>query len=287
MRLKVALTLATCVILALGALTDPVAVAGQPAAAKPASVRLYVFDCGRLRITDPKGYSLTKEEVSTPILSVPCYLVVHPKGTLMWDPGMVPDADVKPGTAERGGVVIHPDRTLRAQLAEAGFSPADVTHLALSHHHFDHAANANDFAGAAWLVRAEEREAMFSGKPLYSTNPTFFSALRNSETTLVVGEHDVFGDGSVVILPTPGHTAGHQSLFLRFRNRRPVVLSGDLYHYPEERTLNRIPPTDDMPQTAASRAALEAYLTRSDAELWIEHDFVLFQQLRKSPQFYE
>jgi glyoxylase-like metal-dependent hydrolase (beta-lactamase superfamily II) len=265
----------------------PSVIGAQSAPARLAGVRLYVFDCGRIRIADPKGYALKKEEVSTPLLSVPCYLVAHPKGTLIWDPGMIPDKNVKPGTAERGGAVIHPERTLRAKLAEAGFTPSDITYLALSHHHFDHSANANDFAGSTWLVRAAEREVMFADKTPFSTDPSVYSALKNSRTTIISGEHDVFGDGSVVILPTPGHTPGHQSLFVRFSKRQPVVLSGDLYHYPEERALNRIPPTDDVAQTAASRVALEAFLKKSGAELWIEHDFVLFSALRKSPQYYE
>ena len=84
------------------------------------------------------------------------------------------------------------------QLAEAGYSPADITHLALSHYHWDHTANANAFAGATWLVRQVERDAMFAEKPPGVTRPSTHAALRGSRTVLIESDdYDVFGDGRV------------------------------------------------------------------------------------------
>jgi len=113
--------------------------------------------------------------------------------------------------------------------------------------------------------------------------------LKDANTIVVPNrDHDVFGDGTVVIKSTPGHSAGHQSLFLRLPKTGPVVLSGDLYHYPEERTLDRIPTFEaNREQTRASRKVLEEFLKQSGSQLWIQHDMALHAKLAKAPQFVE
>ena len=101
-------------------------------------------------------------------------------------------------------------------------------------------------------------------------------------------EHDVFGDGSVVIRHAPGHSEGHQVLFVELARTGGVVLSGDLYHYPEERTLGRLPTFEvSEEQTAVARRKLDAFLARTGAQLWIEHDLVGHRALRKAPEYYE
>jgi glyoxylase-like metal-dependent hydrolase (beta-lactamase superfamily II) len=101
-------------------------------------------------------------------------------------------------------------------------------------------------------------------------------------------EHDVFGDGTVVIKSTPGHSPDHQVLFLKLSKTGPILLSGDLYHYPEERKLNRVPTTEfNTAQTIASRAAVEAFLKKTGAQLWIQHDFTANAKLKKAPEFYD
>ena len=178
---------------------------------------------------------------------------------------------------------------MTAQLAEVGYAPADITYFALSHFHWDHVGNANLFAGATWLVTAAERDIMFSDPPSPRTEPQNFSALKNSKTVLLTkSEYDVFGDGTVVIMAAPGHSPGHQVLFLKLAKTGPVLLSGDLYHYPEERKLNLIPITEfNADQTAASRAVVEAFLKKTGAQLWIQHDFNANAKLKKAPSFYE
>ena len=157
----------------------------------PQSVRLYVFDCGTLHIANIGRFRLRRDEVATTDLSVACFLVAHPKGALIWDPGAVPDTAWKPTGAPVNYHLVLPDggeryltmrRTLKTQLAEVGYSPVDVTYLALSHYHYDHTANANAFAGATWLVRQGEREAMFADRPPAVTMPSSYAALRNSKT---------------------------------------------------------------------------------------------------------
>ena len=265
---------------------------GQPvrrAAAAPSSLRLYLFDCGVIHTNNGDAYSLKKEEMASTEMSIPCILVAHPKGTLMWDNGYIPDRAFPPGGGQASSGVVTQDKPLLPQMAAAGYRPADITFLSMSHYHGDHVANANSFAAATWLVRKVERDRMFSDPPIPRSDPANYSLLKESKTILLEkNEHDVFGDGTVVIKSTPGHTPGHNVLFLRLKNTGPVVLSGDLYHYPEERSLNRLPVAEfNREQTAASRAELEAFLKQTRAQLWIEHDIIANAKLKKAPAFYD
>ena len=261
----------------------------QRKAQPPASVRLYVFDCGRLDIPDTSNYQLKKEELATTLMAMPCFLVAHPKGALMWDVGAVPDSSFKPGGGPATLRYATTTKPLTAQLAQIGYAPAEITYLSFSHFHWDHVGNANAFAGATWLVPKAERDIMFTEPFSTRTEPANYSALRNSKTVIITkDDHDVFGDGTVVIKSTPGHSPGHQVLFLKLAKTGPILLSGDLYHYPEERTLNKVPTTEfNVAQTAASRAAVDAFLKKTGAQLWIQHDFTANAKLRKSPDFYE
>jgi N-acyl homoserine lactone hydrolase len=267
----------------------PFAMAQQRKAQPPASLRLYVFDCGSLNIPDTSPYQLKKEEVATTYMSVPCFLVAHPRGTLIWDTGAVPDSAFKPGGGPATLRYATSAKPLTAQLAEIGYTPADITYLALSHFHWDHVGNGNVFAKSTWLVRKAERDIMFAEPPSPRTEPANYSALKSSKTTIITtADYDVFGDGTVVIKSAPGHSPDHQVLFLKLGKTGPVVLSGDLYHYPEERKLNKIPTTEfNAEQTVASRAAVEAFLKKTGAQLWIQHDFTANAKLKKAPQYYD
>lgn len=269
-----------------------------PLVEPPSSVRLYVFDCGTLHIADTGRFGLKPEEVATSDLSVPCFLVVHPKGTLLWDAGAVPDAAWQPTGKPVTHHVVLPDsqerdvtmlKPLRQQLAEVGYSPGDITYLALSHYHYDHTANANLFATATWLVRPEERDAMFAPASPAVTQPSTYAALRDRKTIIIkTDDYDVFGDGTVVIKSAPGHTPGHQMLYLKLAKTGGVLLSGDLYHYPEERTLERVPTFEfDAKKTRETRAVTEIFLKKSGAQLWIQHDIKANAQLKKAPDYYE
>jgi glyoxylase-like metal-dependent hydrolase (beta-lactamase superfamily II) len=263
----------------------------------PASVRLYVLDGGTLE-SDPERYRLKKEEVATTQLAVTAFLVVHPRGTLLWDTGAIPDDSWTPdGRDARRRLVLSNSqerivtlsRSLRSQLAHAGYTPRDITYLALSHYHWDHTANANLFAGSTWLARAVERDAMLPQQPPEVPQPSTFAELRNSRSMAITSDdYDVFSDGTVVLKLAKGHTPGHQVLYVKLARTGGVVLSGDLYHYPEERTLNRLPVADaNVDDTAASRQALERFLQQAGAVLWIQHDLHGMARLKKSPLYYD
>jgi len=260
--------------------------AQSPRATVP-SLRLYVFDTGTIKGLDPKLFNFTREELKEVDFVDNAYLVVHPRGTLLFDTGAIPDRDFKADGAPVTEGIMSATRPLKPQLAAAGYQPRDITYMALSHYHSDHTANANDFAGSTWIVQKAERDFMFSDKPQGIIQPTHYSALKEAKTRLLDNEDlDVFGDGTVVIKTAPGHTPGHQVLFVRLARRGPVLLAGDLYHYPEERTTGRVPTFEyDAAQSRDTRQTIEAFLKQTGAELWIEHDKATHARLPKAPAF--
>jgi N-acyl homoserine lactone hydrolase len=287
-------TIARRAVVAVLLAATTLSVAAQRSVSSP---RIYVLDGGVLE-SETARYRLTDADVEEVPLSVASYLIVHPRGVLLWDAGAVADR-------ERGGPVGFKQRLVRRdrqerfvtlapaladQLRASGYEPRDVTHLALSHYHWDHTADANMFAHAQWLVPKLEHDAMFRADPPGGTRPETYSALRGSSrtTVLTTPEHDVFGDGTVVIRQAHGHTEGHTVLYVRLANTGGVVLSGDLYHYPAERTLNRLPTFEvSEADTQAAREELEQYLRRTSSSLWIQHDLVAHRKLKKAPEYYD
>src|SRR4051812_15469821 len=218
-RARVGAALVAIVTSAMSAM--PLAQA-KPAA--PRSVRLYIFDCGVIKGLGVELFGFKPGEVPVRDFFVPCYLVTHPRGTLMWDVGVVPDSafkgDGSPVTQGASTVA----KPLLPQLAALGYTPADITYLGLSHYHSDHTANANAFAGSTWLVRLSERDAMFAPPaPGAIIQTASFAALKTAKTRILNDDqYDVFGDGVVVIKSAPGHTPGHQVLFLKLNKFGPL-----------------------------------------------------------------
>jgi N-acyl homoserine lactone hydrolase len=258
----------------------------------PQSLRLYVLDCGKITPATVENYGLKPSEVATTEMITPCFLIVHPRGTMMWDTGEISDSAFKDGVSPKKLNAYTVDRPLLPQLAAIGYTPADITYLALSHFHRDHVANASLFAKSTWIVQKGDRDAILAPRPAGQSRvpePIFFEGLADAKSVLLNGEdHDVFGDGTVVLKSTPGHTPGHQSLFLKLANTGNVMLSGDLYHYPEEITYKKVPTTDpDREQTAKSRERIEEFVKQNHAQLWIQHDYTAGIKRKIAPVFYD
>jgi len=263
-------------------------VSAQTRPQPPRSVRLYVFDNGLIHGINPEMFHLKKEEVAVADMVVASYLIVHPKGTLMWDCGAIPDSAIKgDGTPATAGL-YSATKTLKSQLAAIGYAPKDITYFGLSHYHNDHTANANDFASATWLVQQPERDAMFSEKTP-AAQLAHYNGLKDSKTKILKGEDfDVFGDGTVIVKAAYGHTPGHQVLYVKLARTGPVLLAGDLFHYQEERGTDKTPTFEfSHEQSLASREAIEAFVKKTGSQMWIEHDLANFNKLKKSPDFYE
>ena len=281
-RLLAVAILGTCALAPLASAAD---LAPLP---KVTSPRLYVFDCGTLVYNKPEDYNLRRDEIKDSNMGVTCYLVVHPKGILLYDTGLNDRLAGRPLYENiREGYAQIKFNTLNGQMADIGVTPANIDYLVLSHYHWDHIGNAGDFAGSRWLVYKGDRDQMFSSAARAYPWFSQYSALEHSKTMLLSGDHDVFGDGTVVVLATPGHTEGHCSLLVRLKNTGPVVLSGDLYHYAEERTLARMPDEEKTTGTVESRRKVEGLLRQTGAQLWIGHSMEFFRTVRKSPAWYD
>lgn len=285
------------ILLASAAVVLTLATLGLAAApAAPKSMRLYVLDCGMLTPTKEgvERYHITIAEAGETRMPVPCFLIAHPRGTLLWDTGVIPDETVETQPQGARGnvnptVAALVTRTLKSQLAQIGYAPGDIKFVAVSHAHIDHTANLNEFAASTWLTRPAERDFMWTeNNP--RVNPSFYTRLKDSAIVLLdKDEYDVFGDGQAIIKAAPGHTPGHQVLILRLAATGLVMLGGDLYHYPPERTFHRAPPDNEfnVQTSAASRLTIEAYIARTRAQLWIQHDFGANAKLKKSPAYYD
>jgi glyoxylase-like metal-dependent hydrolase (beta-lactamase superfamily II) len=241
-----------------------------------------------LRFESIESFSVSDDETDVRDLIVPCYVVEHEKGRLLWDGGLPSrTADVEGWQGE--GMMSRLDKTLSEQLRGIGVDMSSFDYVAFSHMHFDHVGVANEITGATLIIQKAEYDATFGDEvTVPAVDPSLFENLKSAERLLIEGDHDVFGDGRVRIISAPGHTPGHQVLFLDLENTGPVVLSGDLYHFAISRLDRRVPDFNvDKNMTLASMDRVEALVRETDASFWIEHELAFFEQLRKAPAFYQ
>ncbi len=252
-----------------------------------AGPKLYVFDCGSIQLTNVTMFGLQPNETPVRELFVPCYVLEHGSQRLLWDTGLPLNVAGQGKVTMEGGDSFLYERTIVDQLADMGIKPADITYVAFSHLHADHAGGANAFAGSNVLMQKAEWDSALAGNPEFEPSDVF-AKLKETKLTIIEGNHDVFGDGSVQLIYAPGHTPGHQVLLINLANTGPVLLSGDLYHFRESRALRRVPTFNyDAAMSLRSIDQIEALLEKTGATLWIEHDKALADTLRKAPRFYE
>jgi N-acyl homoserine lactone hydrolase len=254
--------------------------------------RLYVFNCGESTVDDISRWTPGVNAGTPGAFSANCYVIQHVNGLMLWDSGINDAVAAMPQGFQRSKV--SPRYTLRkpfrAQLAEIGLEPARIAHVAFSHTHGDHVGNANLFTGGTLYIQQTEYDAAFG--PEAATKWNFevanYDKLRASKILKLQGDHDVFGDGSVVIISTPGHTPGHQSLLVRLPRRGPVILSGDMVHLQENWAARRVPSFNyDVEQSLTSMEKVAALMARTGAELWINHDKAQSDRIPKAPAFIE
>ena len=252
-----------------------------------AGPRLYVFDCGLINLDNLEMFGLTAEESPVRQMFVPCYVVEHPKGRLLFDGGLPKNvADSERPVEIDGGSLVY-DRWIVDQLASMGMAPADIDYATYSHLHFDHAGAANHFVESEVLMQRREWNAAF-GEGASFIDTSLFDGLQKADVRIIDGDHDVFGDGTVQLIFTPGHTPGHQLLMVNLDNTGQILISGDLYHTRANRDLRRVPTfNNNAQQTHESMDRVEKLLKETGATLWIEHDKALADSLKKAPQYYD
>jgi glyoxylase-like metal-dependent hydrolase (beta-lactamase superfamily II) len=251
--------------------------------------RMYVLECGESRTNDVSANWSPGVNVGVARdFSDNCYLIQHGERLFLWDSGMSDAIVDKPeGVPSASGLLtMWVRKTLASQLRTLGVAPTDVTDIAFSHFHSDHVGNANLFTSAKVYIQEPEYEAAFGADASkFGFAPPLYEKLKSNPTVKLNGDHDVFGDGSVVILSTPGHTPGHQCLLVRLPERGAVVLSGDMVHFEENWRERRVPSRNfNKEQSLQSMERIAALLSVEQAELWINHDKAQSAAIPKAPE---
>jgi glyoxylase-like metal-dependent hydrolase (beta-lactamase superfamily II) len=255
--------------------------------APPPALKVYVLDCGRITSTDMRLFDDTGEYDGRPlVMPDPCFLIRHPKGDLLWDAGLGDRvADMKDGLPMLPGFTGRVSVTLRAQLQALGLDYDRIGYFAFSHAHGDHLGNANALTSALWILN--EKDLAWVQRP-GDRDAELIANYTRVKTKLIHLDYDVFGDQSVVILQTPGHTPGHQSLLLHLPHSGYVLLSGDLWHTRENFEGSHVPQVNfSRAETLASMDRIHHIMDRLKPRLVIQHDLADFDALPKPPAFLE
>jgi len=245
--------------------------------------KLYVLDCGENLGKDQSRWSPGVNAGKAIEFSDNCYLIRHDKGLVLWDTGIPDSVAAMPDgmVVASGAITYRRGKTLASQLDQIGVKPADVTYVAVSHTHGDHVGNIALFPTSTVLIQGTEYDWAMAGP----AKPAFASTQKIEKLT---GDHDVFIDGTVKIISTPGHTPGHQSLLVQLPKTGWLLLTGDAVHFQDNWIHKRVPSMNvNRDQTLASLKRIEALLAERKAQLWINHDKPQSATLRYAPAFYE
>jgi N-acyl homoserine lactone hydrolase len=245
--------------------------------------KLYILNCGEGTAGDISRWSPGVDVGKSVPMADNCYLMHHTQGWLLWDTGVSDTIAALPnGAAPTDPRAIHwyRPKTLAAELNAVGVNPSDIKYLAISHTHPDHVGNVEMFPQAMLLVQKAEYEW---------PNPLGVGRFKPEHPVKKLeGDHDVFGDGSVTILSTPGHTPGHQSLLVKLPETGAIVLSGDAVHFKSNWDNRRVPSINtDKESTTTSMERIAGVMAKEKAQLWINHEKAQRDTLKMAPAFYE
>lgn len=261
----------------------------EQVAVEKTDIKLYTFDGGTVMVNNLELFSQdTTYQGQTKEFADAFYVVSHPDGNLMWDAGL-PEGLVglpEPFTDPSGAFTVSRKDSLVGQLKSIGMTPEDFEYIALSHTHFDHSGHANTLKNATWLVQEAEYDFITSEESQKNNADNYNAIKELTSVKKLKGDFDVFGDGTVVIKSMPGHTPGHQVLYLDLPQNGPTLLSGDLYHLYENREYKRVPIFNfDVDQTLKSMEAFEAFATEKEAKVYLQHQKEDFNKMPKAPEY--
>jgi N-acyl homoserine lactone hydrolase len=257
--------------------------------------KLFRLDCGRSIANDESVWTPGENVGRSIAFSSTCWLMKHGSEWLLWDTGVPQTAlnDPKGWSTLPQLIVYHLDKTLTDQLAEVGLTPRDISRVAISHTHGDHIGNVGLFPTSAILMQRAEYNWIHSvNGPNDNVNQLMALARQLLGTPktlqLIDGDTDVFGDGSVMLIATPGHTPGSQSLLVHLRNSGFIILSGDVVHSEENFRKDIVPSLNtDKAQSIASMERIRQMIATYKARLFINHDKKQTDTLKLIPAFYD
>ena len=241
------------------------------AAAQPAAeLSLTRFDCGKTTtLADVSRFSDVAAFKGLSIqLTFSCYLIKHGNDYLVWDTGNPPAGGSTPAPTA-------PSLSLVEQLAQLHLTPQQISFVGVSHYHGDHVGQVASFPQATLLIGKGDWEVLNAPTPNPGVNPANFAhwISGGGKVEPVVGDKDVFGDGSVIMLNTPGHTPGHHSLLVKLKDKGNVLITGDLAHFRENYDSNGVPTFNtSRAETLASLDRFKQLAANLKATVIIQHD---------------
>jgi glyoxylase-like metal-dependent hydrolase (beta-lactamase superfamily II) len=257
--------------------------------------RLYRVDCGHSLANDESVWTPGENIGKSIEFSSTCWLLKRENAWLLWDTG-VPDAtfnDPKGWSTLPRLIVYHLDKTVTSQLAELGLKPSDITYVAVSHTHGDHIGNVRLFPDSTILMQRAEYDWIHSPNGTNDNVNQLMALARKLMGTpkhlqLLDGDTDVFGDGSVTLISTPGHTPGHQSLMVHLKNSGFIILSGDVAHCEANLEKDIVPSLNtNKAASIASMERIKRIMPTYQARLFINHDKEQSDMLKLLPAFYD
>lgn len=243
----------------------------SPAPAAPA-VKIWRLDCGTIATKDFSGFSDShRYDGKGYQLTDSCYLIKHGDDYLLWDTGL--PGGLSGQTITMGDYTLSLKEKIVPQLARLGVKPEQIRFIGISHRHSDHTGQALDFPGATLLIGKADFEQLKTSTDAQDRSGLLPWLDGNAKSDLVVGDRDIFGDGSVVMLGMPGHTAGHHALLVRVEGLGVVLLSGDQFHAAESYAKNEVPAFNhDRADTLASSDRFRAIAANTNAMVVIQHE---------------
>ena len=250
------LAMGVCTVLAL------------PAAAQSPEVTLTRLECGSDPAASPRDIGRFSDTMAYPgqkrQFTFSCYVIRHGDDIMVWDTGFVPGSNPQA-----------PKASLADQLATLKLSPDQVKYVGISHYHADHTSQLPSLPKATLLIGKGDWDAINAPKPAEGVNAAAFThwISGGGKAEPVTGDKDVFGDGTVIMLNTPGHTPGHHSLLVKLRDKGAVILTGDLAHFHENYDSNGVPSFNfDRAQSLASLERVKKLAANLKATVVIQHD---------------
>lgn len=261
----------------------------QIAAAQQADVKIYTLDCGDIVSLDLNYMDQTDSYTEkTKALKGSCYVIKHGDEYMLWDAGLPADLiGKKPEPKEGDKFSPALEKSIADQLTTIGITPADIKKVGISHAHFDHTGQLPSFTDAQLLIGAKDYDWVFSKEPPMGVDAHWFDAWANNKNVVkTTDDYDVFSDGSVVMLSTPGHTPGHNVLLVHLKNTGPVILSGDLAHFKENYAHDRFPDFNtSAEETKQSFKKVNDKIAEARARFIIQHDPEDFASMPKLPAY--
>ncbi|MBX4949614.1 N-acyl homoserine lactonase family protein [Rhizobium binae] len=257
--------------------------------------RLYRVDCGHSLANDESVWTPGENKGKSIEFSSTCYLIQHGNEYLMWDTGVPETAigDPKGWSTLPSLIVYHLDKTISSQLAQIGLKPSDIDYVLVSHTHGDHIGNVGLFPDATVVMQQAEYEWINSPPPSDPNLNTLVQLARKllghpRRLELITGDVDLFRDGSVSLLSTPGHTPGSQSLMVHLANTGYVILSGDVAHLEDNFERDIVPALNvDKPESISSMDRIKEIMREFNAQLFINHDKHQADGLKLLPDYWD